>query len=275
MMKVFRAIFRFYIHGSIHVAFAVLSLLFITQHTFKLPLNNALAAFVFFGTVAGYNFVKYHAYFRKSKSYTIELKTIAAFSILSALLSCLGFIQLNLYTQSAGLIFFSLTLLYTVPFIPGITNMRNWSGIKIYMVAVCWSGITILLPLLQNNIAITIAIIPELIQRFLLVIALILIFEIKDSKDDDPHLNTVPQKIGIRNTKILNIILIAVFYGLSYISPESDIYFHRVDVLLSSTLIIFTLFATPNRSLYYTLFWVESLPIFWYGLILLFSIDKI
>ena len=151
--------------------------------------------------------------------------------------------------------------------------MRNWTGIKIYMVALCWAGITTLLPLLNADVAISTDVLLKFFQRFLLVIILILIFEIIDSKEDDPLLMTVPQKIGVRKTKFLNLILLAVFYCLEFFKTEVDIKQLMVNVILVTATALFTIFATPERPKYYTLFWVEGIPVFWLGLV--FFSDKL
>ena len=58
-MNALKRIFEFYINSSIHVALAVLSLVLITVLEFNLKLPNSYWYFVFFGTITGYNFVKY------------------------------------------------------------------------------------------------------------------------------------------------------------------------------------------------------------------------
>lgn len=270
-MKALRAIFHFYIHGSIHVAFSVLSLLLMTLHMFHIPFDVPMSAFAFFGTITGYNFVKYESLFRNKKKITPEVKAIAVMSFFTLLASGVSFLFLEQKTQLIGIIFFGLTLLYTVPFFPKKKNMRNWVGIKIYMVALCWAGITTLLPLFNAGIAVSGNVVLKFIQRFLLVIILILIFEIIDSKDDDPELMTVPQKIGVQKTKWLNLILLVPFYCLEFFKSEIDLKQLGVNIVLVIATALFTIFATPNRPKYYTLFWVESIPIFWLGLVLLVS----
>ena len=139
------------------------------------------------------------------------------------------------------------------------------------MVALCWAGITTLLPLFNAGIAVSGDVVLKFIQRFLLVIILILIFEIIDSKDDDPELMTVPQKIGVHKTKWLNLILLVPFYCLEFFKSEVDYKQLLVNIILVISTALFTIFATPNRPKYYTLFWVEIIPIFWLGLVLLVS----
>ncbi len=52
-------IFNFYLDTSIHVAFAVISLLLITNLHLNILPDQHLILFVFFGTIPSYNFVKY------------------------------------------------------------------------------------------------------------------------------------------------------------------------------------------------------------------------
>ena len=52
-------IFNFYLDASIHVAFAVVSLLIITNLYLDIIPEQHLIQFVFFGTIPSYNFIKY------------------------------------------------------------------------------------------------------------------------------------------------------------------------------------------------------------------------
>lgn len=57
-MSVIRQVFRFYINSSIHVALAVCAFTASTYEILNLPFAENLLFFVF-GTITGYNFVKY------------------------------------------------------------------------------------------------------------------------------------------------------------------------------------------------------------------------
>lgn len=94
---------------------------------------------------------------------------------------------------------------------------------------------------------------------------LILVFEILDLANDDPHLQTVPQTIGVKRTKILGFSLLVPFWVLVILSfTLHDLIINLVMVV---TLMLFIFFANTNRSKYYTSFWVESVPIFWWLMI--------
>src|SRR5690606_834637 len=112
--------------------------------------------FVFFGTVVGYNFVKYDALARIHKLQVgTRIKAIAALSLVCFIGAGYCYFRLNLITQVVAGLFVLLTLLYTLPFFPNRRNARNWAGVKIYIVALCWVGVTLVLPVLDAGISIT------------------------------------------------------------------------------------------------------------------------
>jgi hypothetical protein len=271
VMQLLKRLFDFYLHASIHVSVTSLALLLVTNHMFKLPFDLTLAGFTFFGTLFGYNFVKYEMYFRKKLPIRKQLKVILVLSLFSMITAAYFFFFLKFKTQMAITVFFGLTILYTVPVFSTKKNMRNWSGIKIYIVAFCWAGVTTLLPMLNFGIESYQDILIKFMQRFLLIIVLVLIFEIIDSKDDDPNLFTIPQKIGIAKTKWLGFLLLIPFYFLEFFKTNLDTYQLIVNVLLIAVTSLFLFFAHENRNRYYTTFWVESIPIFWLGLIVVFQ----
>lgn len=266
-MKAIKQIFYLYIHGSIHVAVAVLSLVLMTNHMFALPFSAPMAGFAFFGTLFGYNFIKYEERFRRHLPISTYHKVVAFISIVALLLGGWCFFLLSLKAQLAALILGVFAVLYAVPVSPR-GNLRNLGGIKIYIVALCWAGVTTMMPLLNAGLDMGHDAWLKFCQRFLLVIILILIFEIIDLSVDDPNLKTVPQKIGVKNTRLLNITLLAIFYFLEFAKTIVDAKQLLVNVVLLLAVGLFTMFATPERNKYYTLFWVESVPVFWLLMIL-------
>ena len=88
-MKFLKKILNFYINSSIHVAIAVYAFIRITEMYFKLPNNKNLDYFIFYGTITGYNFVKYAGVAKlHHKSLTNDLKIIQVFSLLCFLAMC-------------------------------------------------------------------------------------------------------------------------------------------------------------------------------------------
>ncbi len=58
-MRKLQALFDFYINASIHVAFAVVALVRVTEISLQLDTNQSVLGLIFFGTIVGYNFLKY------------------------------------------------------------------------------------------------------------------------------------------------------------------------------------------------------------------------
>ncbi len=264
-MKLLKPILNFYLNSSIHVALSCYALVQITFHVFHIQYDEPIALFVFFGTIVGYNFVKYDALVRvKKKPMGNLLKIIALFSLVSFGFVGYYFFQLKRITQLVSFGILAITALYTLPFFPNRGNARNWAGVKIYIVAVCWVGVTLVLPLINAEVSFSSDFFIKCIQRFILVFVLILIFEILDLANDDPHLQTVPQMIGVRRTKILGLSLLVPFCVLDLLLATFNYKDLFITIIMVVLLSLFIAFANTNRSKYYTSFWVEAVPIFWW-----------
>jgi hypothetical protein len=64
----FKKYLIFYIKSSIHVALSVYALVRMTHFMFHISADQSMANFAFFGTIVGYNFVKYDALARAKKT---------------------------------------------------------------------------------------------------------------------------------------------------------------------------------------------------------------
>lgn len=169
------------------------------------------------------------------------------------------------------------TFFYAIPLLPKTIfldeqhNLRSVSGLKIYIIALVWSGVTVLLPLLNNNFDLNTDVFITSGQRFLLVIALILPFEIRDMNFDSIKLSTIPQRIGIKTTKRIGVFLLVVFYVLEYLKDEVDIKHSIILLVITLLTILLILFSRKNQQKYYSAFWVEAVPVFWMLLLILFG----
>jgi hypothetical protein len=271
-MKIFRKIFDFYLDGSIHVALSCFCLVKISQLHFNISKDFVMAYFAFFGTIVGYNFVKYEEVFRVQKvGIRDKLKFIFILSVLSLMSVGFYFFQLQRIVQLFAIVFLMFTTLYTLPFFPNRKNARNWAGVKIYIVSLCWVGVTIVLPVLNAAILVSTDFYLQCLQRFILIFVLILIFEIIDLAKDDPHLHTVPQQIGVKPTKILGCVLLLIFCTLEIFIQNSSFPSQSlpIEIVIAIVILLFLAFANKKRSKYYTSFWVESVPILWWLLLVL------
>jgi len=63
-MSLFKRLFDFYLDSSIQTALSCYALVRMTQHMFQIEDSQHMPYFAFFGTIVGYNFVKYDDVFR-------------------------------------------------------------------------------------------------------------------------------------------------------------------------------------------------------------------
>ncbi|CAM1360385.1 conserved membrane hypothetical protein [Tenacibaculum sediminilitoris] len=269
-MNFFKKALDFYINSSIHVALSVFSLFRITELYFNFSYDKSLGFFVFFATITGYNFVKYAGVAKlHHRSLTKNLQIIQIFSLMCFLLMCYFALLLPLKT----LLFFVplgvLTFLYAVPFLSGFQkNLRSIGYMKIIVVALVWAATTVLLPIYAGEIPFTIEVYLSAIQRFLIVIILLLPFDIRDVQYDTISLQTIPKKIGIENTKKIGVVLLGVSLVLEFIiSPNT--HFRTVFLVFFSVLLFLLMRAKVNQPKYYSSFWVEVIPVFWWLFLLI------
>ncbi|MBV7270283.1 hypothetical protein KCG49_13895 [Winogradskyella sp. WHY3] len=274
-MEILKRILNFYINSSIHVALAVYALTWITGLQFGLDYDENVLYFVFFATITGYNFVKYFGVAKfHHRSLAGWLRSIQIFSFLAFIALCYYAYQLK--TNTLLLIGFLgvITFLYAIPLLPmhyfrdNQKKLREISGLKIYVIALVWAFTTVVLPLTDNEIDINTDAVITSIQRFVFVIVLMLPFEIRDLNYDSVKLSTIPQRIGVKNTKIIGILLLIVFFFLEYFKDEIDSKAIISTLMITLIALMFVIFSNKHQSKYYSAFWVESIPILWLGILL-------
>ena len=126
-----------------------------------------------------------------------------------------------------------------------------------------WAGFTVLIPIIDSDSEITFQVYLLLLQRFLLVVVLILPFDIRDVKYDSISLQTIPRKIGFEKTKRLGLVLMIFCLILEYLASTTNTM--QTPFMLFFFLVILLLMrAKKDQSQYYSSFGVESLPIVWW-----------
>lgn len=250
-MKLLKNIIDFYIQSSLHVAFAIYALVEVTEISLQLSSNESMSKTVFFGTIVGYNFLKYFEAFQNGNFDFNKNRSIIGLTFLSIIAVIFYFLQLNSVTQ---IYFIKIGLL--VALYPFLRKFGFW---KLFLVSFCVTAITVYVPILQQNVFLEVEKIL-LVQRFLIVISLMIPFEIFDSETDDDAMKTLPQRFGIFKTKLFGIVLLLPFIGLEFFKGKIEITTFVIAIITA----LFIGFTNLKRDKYYTSFWVESVPILWW-----------
>ncbi len=270
VVKALRFLFNFYIDASIHVALAVYALfyLFVVKH--NLPYNEALAYTIFYGTVTGYNFVKYAPVAKlHHKSLTKNLRFIQLFSLINFVALIYYVIQLPLKTLSCFFLGTLIVFAYVFPVFKR-RNLRSVGKLKIYLVAFSWTIAVVITPIVHYNITLEYQLVMEVIQVFVLVVALIIPFDIRDLQYDNRILETLPQKIGIKQSKVVACFLLGLYLAIDVFLNNKTYYLVSLLVITSTC---FAIYKMPNKPVkYYCSFGIESVPVLKLLLYLLFII---
>jgi len=259
------------------VALSIYALSWLTLLQFDVDYDENVLYFIGFSSITGYNFVKYFGLAKfHHRSLTNKLKAIQIFSLLCFMALCYFAFKLKVQTLGYVGLFGAVTFLYAIPLVPKKIfvdkqkNLRTIGGLKIYVIATVWTGVTVFLPLINNYYAINDDVFITAFQRFLLVIVLMLPFEIRDLSYDSLRLSTIPQRIGVRRTKILGYILLFVFLCMEFFKDEMNTASLFIHIIITLIVLLLLAFTNINQKKYYSAFWVESLPIWWLLLLLLF-----
>lgn len=171
-------------------------------------------------------------------------------------------------------VFGVVSFFYAIPFLPrkmlldSSMNLRAISGLKIYIIAFVWAGISVVIPLINAGEPLDSELILTFAQRYLYIIVVTLPFEIRDMQFDSLKLATIPQKIGIGLTKRIGALLLILFCAAEFFKEGGDQLDLTAVFIVAAVSLLLLLYSKTDQSKYYSSFWVEGIPILW--LLLLF-----
>ena len=272
-MQLLQRIFNFYIFSNIHVALATFSLTKITLLSFENQ-SNELPFFVFCATILSYNFIRIYSKItiKTWLSNWIDANRIGIVAV--SILSFIGIIYIGFNLSINALLFLIpfgvLTLFYVFPFplfLKTNSSLRALAGIKIFLIAFCWAGITVLFPAINYKVAFSSDLIIVFLQRFLFVVVITIPFDIRDVNYDASSLKTLPSILGLKKTKRLGLFLLMLFLGLLFLRTSIDQSLIRIEFGIALLSLFFLIKSKEIQSKYYSAFFVESVPILWLFLI--------
>lgn len=273
-MELLKRIFTFYIFSNLHVSLAAFSLTKITLIDFGIH-ENTTPTLVFFATFISYNFIRY---MKLSEIYDDLSYWLKVNQILMIVLNLIGLVILLLLALNLRfkafliLIPFALVIFfYVIPFRKGNKNLRNIASFKLSLIAVSWAGVTVLFPLLNQDIVFSGDVWIVFIQRFLFILAIAIPFDIRDLKLDAAQLKTLPQSIGVLKSKLIGVLSLSLFFMLTFFLASGDSLKWITNLLIAVASVILLILANKDQKRFYSSFWVDALPVFWLILIIILS----
>lgn len=145
---------------------------------------------------------------------------IIIYAVLAGLGSAFYFFQTSFQIQLSLIIPAIISLAYVIPFLNGKRRLRDLGTIKIFLIAIVWSWVTVFLPALELNEIQDPAVWMMAMERALFIFAITLPFDIRDLKvDAHNEVATIPAKIGIPKTKKLGTLILigmVIFVNINY-----------------------------------------------------------
>ena len=256
-MFVLKQIFDLYIKSSLHVAFAIFSFVKVVELLLNISSNVFLEVSIFSGSVFGYSVLKYYEFWKSTKFSVHKNNSVLGITTVAFLTFVICFFQLKFSFQIAFLQIFFLVLLY--PF------LRKYWFFKIAVVSFCVTYVASYIPTVETKMVFFYDTILQ-VKLFFLICALLIPFEIYDSQHDAITLQTIPQKFGVKKAKYLGYLFLICFCILSLL-----LRYQILDIIIAIVIGFFIRFSSTKNSKYYTSFWVESIPILWWLLVLIFN----
>ena len=252
-------ILRYIIHLNFVIATSAGILAAGIADIFALPNYFLYGFFSFFSTLCVYNSQRLFKatigrktpwlkwVFKHSKLVFI----LSAFSGLIAVYLLFRLVN-NITSITITLFVLAIIISFFYVFSIGEKNLREFPYFKIHAIAITWTLIIVLFPIVNENIADWEALLIFIPAHYIYFVAVAIPFDIRDLKYDAPTQRTIPQVVGVRKAKVVSILLListAIGIGLVFPNISKTLLF----ILAVSTQILLIAFTTLNRQeIYYS-----------------------
>ncbi len=283
--KFLKAILKILVYSNLWAGCAVAALVFLSMENFG-ALNYYYLIFAGSATAAFYNYMRFVQIRSLRKNTQIQYKNwlsehpviVVGFAAFFATLSFLFFREIFTWKLLALLTLPGLiSLVYPLGFEnphSGFTSLRKIPGLKIFLISGVWSFVTVIIPVSLAGRLDTHSLLEFALRGFL-ILGLTIPFDIRDHHLDDKKMRTIPQVLGIKNAKNLAVFCLMV-YQVWLIARFTFFDFDLIPMIamligveIGAVLIYFL---NEKRNEFYTSFWLEGVPIFCVGILVVTSL---
>lgn len=257
-MPLVRAFIDLILYSNLWIALAALSMAAQTQFLLSDQVTpTPLLGFILFATLLLYavhrivGLEKVQPFLEKGRFFVISRfrSHIMIYAAMAAIGAAVFFFQLPFRLQLAAVAPSLIALGYVLPLLGGRKRLRDLSYLKIFLIAIAWSWITVLLPALELGMGWSFPMIVMLLERAFFIFAITLPFDIRDLEVDAYNqVRTLPALLGYRRTKLLALFCLLAMAALAGLNRHADVYSTGAFAgILLSGLIAFTLIWYSDR----------------------------
>ncbi len=150
---------------------------------------------------------------------------ILLYAVLSAMGAAAFFFQLPFCLQLAAVFPSAIALGYVLPVLKGRRRLRDLSYIKIFLIAIAWSWITVALPAIELGLGKNIPMALMALERSCFIFAITLPFDIRDLEIDRYNeVKTLPAQLGMARTKALALLSLLLMSAFAFLNYHIDVY---------------------------------------------------
>jgi len=286
MIRVLKKMLDFIIYGNLFVAASVVSALWLTALQWGLPVKlDTLALFVFSASVFDYTLQRMISTRKIEREMPTPLMAWMQshlfaerlLLVVSGMASFVFFLQLPVRIYLPLLIAGLPALLYAFPLVFRTQSfrLRESAWLKIGTVAFVWAAVSVVLPYFYYEMHLPAGqwVLP-FFERFLLTLALILPFEIRDTAIDNAYqFSNVAQRLGKKKTLRLAAAMVVAVFLLEVLrlfppGPDDRPFLLAFAAAAAMALILFGK-AGVKRSDYFYLILLDAVPVLLFLLLFL------
>jgi hypothetical protein len=274
---------RILAYSNVWVAASVAALTWLSEMLLG-SLNWMYICFTFFATLGFYSYSRFYhgATLSTSESKITRWQSgkskvlIAVIFICTAISSYIAF-SFNLKTLIILGFAAIISLIYPLPYILGRwPGIRHIAGLKLFIIALIWTLVTFVVPAIQSEVVWDRQTWILAAQRFFIITAITIPFDVRDKEIDHPDIMTLPMVAGSRNALMVGVfcifgvelsILIQYFQHGLFTGWQTFGLFMGLEIMM-----LFIHRALPVKNDLYYSFALEGTPIYLAAIVYIFSL---
>lgn len=239
------------LYSSVFISICAFALTIETYLLAELPVSVPMAVFIFLATLFTYNLSSIQSIvLRKQVKHDPaswwhrHRKTMAIVGLLSVALATIVYFYFDLRLNFWFVLHLAIISIgYTIPIMyqkKSVQPLRRVPLLKVFLIAYVWAVVTAIFPLIDAGVDITdYSGLLLLLRRFLFILALALLFDIRDyTYDKHTRTLTVPGLIGVNYTKLLSLVLLLSYAAVVSISESGTIEMALIAAAVAAALVV-------------------------------------